>query len=367
MIQSEEAMSSRSVLFLGLSIAVTPTLEPEQHLGFEFRTNDLAFLLNPLPSLSAIQTLIELGEIPYLQLPEEMVSELIEFRDDDDDESKENRNTSEHASVTALGMHAHISISVENVQVLFLVDRKKVSRGIIEMDLSCIAIEFKSGELEGNLSLKMEPLVLRAGQIAQSQSSHTGHINTILMPYQPIADFDGANVQVFMKEEHLVTRGSQNQPTPDKMPTVRVNVDIGTESMLFNTSPSTIVALFGIVSSLDPFLDWMKGEQEARDEEQKRIEAQKELDSHRHVRLQREVLRKIFLEVDVDGSGGLSESELERVVLKLFDENSNSRGTEEINYSERPTQNELRRERDYLLSNIDQNRTNEITFQEMDE
>ena len=133
--------------------------------------------------------------------------------------------------------------------------------------------------------------------------------------------------------------------------------------------PPTIVALFGIVSSLDPFLDWIKGEHEAREEEQKRIEAQKELDSHRHVRLQREVLRRIFLEVDVDGSGGLSESELELVVLKLFDENNNSRGTasQEINHSERPTTNELKRERDYLLSNIDQNRTNEITFQEMDE
>ena len=189
------------------------------------------------------------------------------------------------------------------------------------------------------------------------------------MPYQPIADFDGANVQVLIKEEPLITRGSQNQPIPDKMPTVRVNVEIGTESMFFNTSPSTIVALFGIVSSLDPFLDWIKGEHEAREEEQKRIKAQKELDSHRHVRLQREVLRRIFLEVDVDGSGGLSESELERVVLKLFDENNNSRGTasQEINYSERPTKNELKRERDYLLSNIDRNRTNEITFQEMDE
>ena len=359
-------MTSRSALSLGLSIAVTPTLEPEQHLGFEFRTSDLAFLLNPLPTLSAIQTLIELAEIPYLQLPEEIISDLTQYGDDDDDESKENCNTSD---VTPLGMHAHMSIRVENVQVLFLVDRKKVSRGIIEMDLSCIAIEFKSGELEGNLSLTMEPLVLRAGQIAQSQSSQTGHIDTILMPYQPIADFDGANVQVLIKEEPLITRGSQNQPIPDKMPTVRVNVEIGTESMFFNTSPSTIVALFGIVSSLDPFLDWIKGEHEAREEEQKRIKAQKELDSHRHVRLQREVLRRIFLEVDVDGSGGLSESELERVVLKLFDENNNSRGTasQEINHSERPTTNELKRERDYLLSNIDRNRTNEITFQEMDE
>ena len=357
-------MTSRSALSLGLSIAVTPTLEPEQHLGFEFRTSDLAFLLNPLPTLSAIQTLIELAEIPYLQLPEEIISDLTQYGDDD--ESKENCNTSD---VTPLGMHAHMSIRVENVQVLFLVDRKKVSRGIIEMDLSCIAIEFKSGELEGNLSLTMEPLVLRAGQIAQSQSSQTGHIDTILMPYQPIADFDGANVQVLIKEEPLITRGSQNQPIPDKMPTVRVNVEIGTESMFFNTSPSTIVALFGIVSSLDPFLDWIKGEHEAREEEQKRIIAQKELDSHRHVRLQREVLRRIFLEVDVDGSGGLSESELELVVLKLFDENNNSRGTasQEINYSERPTKNELKRERDYLLSNIDRNRTNEITFQEMDE
>ena len=347
-------MTSRSALSLGLSIAVTPTLEPEQHLGFEFRTSDLAFLLNPLPTLSAIQTLIELAEIPYLQLPEEIISDLTQYGDDD--ESKENCNTSD---VTPLGMHAHMSIRVENVQVLFLVDRKKVSRGIIEMDLSCIAIEFKSGELEGNLSLTMEPLVLRAGQIAQSQSSQTGHIDTILMPYQPIADFDGANVQVLIKEEPLIIR----------MPTVRVNVEIGTESMFFNTSPSTIVALFGIVSSLDPFLDWIKGEHEAREEEQKRIEAQKELDSHRHVRLQREVLRRIFLEVDVDGSGGLSESELELVVLKLFDENNNSRGTasQEINYSERPTKNELKRERDYLLSNIDRNRTNEITFQEMDE
>ena len=176
-------------------------------------------------------------------------------------------------------------------------------------------------------------------------------------PFQPIVDVDGAN---------LLLSATESTGTSDCKSTIlRVNTKLDTESFFFNASPSTIVALFGIVSSLDPFLEWAKGEKDTREQERLRLETQNELEAEEYVKYQREVLLKIFKEVDVDGSGNLSEEELGSVVRKLFDENSRgAKANQNINLG-RPTADELRRERDYLLSIIDANRTNEVSFEEV--
>lgn len=144
-----------------------------------------------------------------------------------------------------------------------------------------------------------------------------------------------------------------------------VDIELGTGSFVLSTSPSTIVSIFGIASSLDPFLKWVSGDQKLRDEERARLEAKKKLDEEQHARFQRDVLRKIFLEIDVDGSGSLSEDELRRVVVMLLDK-YNTRGSGGGCIADQPTMEEIKRETDYLLTIMDQNRSNEITFQELD-
>ena len=354
----KEAVSSKQVLSLGLSSTVMPTLDQEQHFDFQFNACDLVVLVNPLPTLSAIQMLIDLLDIPF-QPPEEIISDI--NQSDDDEEGSKDEETNE-TGVTAMGIQANIVLSVKNIQFLFLVDRKKVTRGILQLMMYGMSIEFESGGLSGKLLLATEPLVLRAGQIGYVQSSRDECIETTLMPYQPLADIGGAKIQVHAKEEDVVMRGTQNQPLPESNTTVRLNILIGTESLFFNTSPSLIVAFLGVLSSMDPFLDWLWGGYEAKEAERIRMEAQKKIDDAHHVIRQREVLRQIFIEVDTDGSGELSDDELELVVLKLFEQHNTKKNTR----AGIPTQKEVMRERDYLLATIDQNRTNDITFHEMD-
>jgi hypothetical protein len=334
-------VSSKHVLSLGLSIAVTPTLEPEQYFGLEFKACDMSILVNPLPIISAIQNLIELSDIPF-QPPDVKTTDL---NDEYDDVDSKDGDVDE--SISVFGIQSNISISIENVQLIFLIDRKKVPRGILQLNVHGINVEFESGGLLGELSFSTEPLVLRAARM-NALSSQNGFIGTTLMPYQPIVDVDGANVQLIGKES---------------MSTVKLDIVIGSESLFFNTSPSTIVAVFGVVSSLDPFLDWDQGGHESKEEELKRIEAQKKLESEHLIIKQREVVRRIFKEVDVDGSGTLSEDELELVILKIFDENNKEGKTT----AKIPTPRELKRERRHLLATVDLNRTNEITFQELDD
>jgi len=356
---SEEAVSSKHALSLGLTIAVAPTIELEQHFGLELKTSNLVIVLNPLPLLSAIQNLIELSDLPF-QSQDVTMSDLNQYNDE---EAKD--DGASDVGVTALGIQASIIVSVENTQLLFLVDRKKVPRGILSLNVYGINIEFESGGFSGKLALLAGPIVLRAGQIAQDQSSsHDGKMCCLLMPFQPIADVDGANFLVLGKE----AKGTPNQSIAETTTSLRLDIKLGTESLFFNTSPSTIVAMFGVVSSLDPFLDWAQGEEPTTEEERLRLQTQKNLDAEEHVKFQREVLIRIFHEIDDDDSGALSEEELESVVLKLFDENNKhvGEGNQKANNAERPTIDELKRERDYLLSIMDPHRSNEISFQEMD-
>ncbi|KAL7543622.1 LOW QUALITY PROTEIN: hypothetical protein ACHAXR_013206 [Thalassiosira sp. AJA248-18] len=388
---SDKDVSSKHVLTFGICIAVTPTLDPEPHFDVAFNTSNLVIVVNPLPLLSAIQVsiidvlkiilvdqikeeltnaylfqqnLIELSDLPF-QSPDEMSSDPDDFMDDE--------CMANEASVTPLGVHANITFNVENTQLFFLVDRKKISRGILVLNVNGINIKFESGGMSGKLSILTEPVVLCAGQIASSQFSGGGKIDNVLMPFQPIVDIDGAKLIALGEEDQMSMKRISDRSDPEPTTTLRLNIDLGTESFFFNASPSTIVALFETVSSLEPFSDFLQGEQKAREDERIRLEIQKKTESEQDVKFQREVLARIFKDIDVDGSGELSEDELERVVLKLFEQNSihgfgksEDEENQKLPCAERPTTSEVKRERDYLLSIIDQNRTNEITYQEMD-
>ncbi|KAL7554677.1 hypothetical protein ACHAWF_018946 [Thalassiosira exigua] len=351
---SEEAETSKHVISLDLSICVIPTADQDFHFGLAFKSSDLILVINPLPILSAIADLIELVDLPYS--PDGVLSDGKDFNYEDD------RHSTTDDCVTPFGTRANVSINVENTKLLFLVDRVKVNRGILHFDLFGFNVEFESGGMSGKCELTAEPAILCAGQISHQLSSQDGTIDCPLMPHQPIIDLDGAEVTILGEEDLSGTHGEFKEVTTTP---VRLCVKAEMESVLFNASPSTIVAVFGAVSSLGPFMDWLQGEQKAREEEQRRLEDQQKKAAEQHVKAQREVLLKIFKEIDVDSSGELSEDELNGVILQLFDKSSDNVGGGD-NPVEKLTESELERERYYLLSIMDPNRSNEISFQELD-
>lgn len=297
-------MSSPShVLSVGLTVAVIPSSEPDQHLGLTFRTSNLVIVSNSLPLLSAIQNLIELSDLPTLLL----------------EETSSDVNDYEEQSVTPLGIRMNLVVAVENTRILFLVDRKKISRGILSLSVCGLGIDFESGGLSGKLSFVTQPITLSAGQILHDQSSSPGgQIDHRLMPFTPILDVNGAALQILGEEDHT----PRNASDPETAATIRLNVDLQSQSILVKASPSTIVALLGVFSSLEPFLDWAVAEQKAGEEELQSLEAKRHREQEQDIKCQYQVLQKIFQEIDVDGSGELSEDELELFVLKLVDENN---------------------------------------------
>ena len=350
--QRDDLESKKKALSLGLSIAVAPTSQQEQQFGITFETSGMAIVVNPLPLLSAINVLIELSAIPF-QSPEEGPSNQNKCNDD--------------IAVTPLGT-ARMELCIEKTRLIFLIDRKKVPRGILALDIHGITTEFRSGGLTGELLISTEPIVLSAGQIAQSQMAQDAKIHCPLMPFQPIMNVDGASLSALFKENQTQRTSTMEQSGIESA--VKLSIELKTEFFFFNASPSTIVGMFGVVSSLDPVMDFLQGEQKAREAEQVTLEHQQKLEAEKNFRVQRDVLKRIFMDIDADQSGELSEDELESVVLKLFEENT-QKGVggenQTLNVAERPTEKELKRERDHLLCVMDQNRTDELSFQEMDD
>ena len=255
-----------------------------------------------------------------------------------------------------------VAARIDDTHLILLVDRKKANRGILNMHLVGVSLDVETGDSLGRVSFLTETFQLCAGQIANDQSYTDEYIRFRRMPFLPIASFDGAELLALGKEDQASTFETSDASTSESSATLRLDIEVKSQPINLNASPSTIVALHGSVVSLDPVLEWLLGEEKARDEELKRQKAQERLEREQNSALQRIILQKIFREIDVDKSGYLSEDELDLVVRRLFYENNLKTG-DPSHKSIEPTSDEIRRERDYLLSVVDRDRSNEITFQ----
>ena len=292
--------------------------------------------MNPLPILSAIQNLIEVSDFPC-QSP---------------DATQSDTELASDANATPFGVQASIIISVENTQLLFLVDKKKILRGTLNLTVFGMTLEVDTGDSSGTLLLSTEPVLLCAGR-----TTHKKRFKP--MPFQPIADIDGVRLLITGTEEQIPPKGTLNTADPETTATLKLSVEFRTESLQFNASPSTIVCLLGTASTLNPFLDWVQGESASNQED---LEAKQKREAKQYMSFQRSHLRKLFSEIDVDGSGQISEDELETLVVNLLCTHDKQKQCTFL----RRTKKEISRERDYLLSIMDTNRTNEIAFQELD-
>ena len=330
-------------------MAVTPTQVSESKFDVSLQTSDLVIVLNPLPILSALQTLIEVTDIP--------------LRSADQDNSPQSA-PSASPNVTPLDIKSKILVDVNNISTLLLIDRKKTPRGILGLTVDGLSISMDTGNLEGNVNIASESVALKAGQISYHQPSPE-YLSWELMPFKPTANIERASVVLHCQEETIPKSGTPMAFAP-KQNVVHFDVEMSTGAASFNASPSTIASVSGVVSSLDAFMKWTEVDAATVEAEQlKEEQARKERLEHRSLHT-RNILMDIFKEIDIDGSGQLNEEELQTVVTKLFNANHSIDLERRINVAQMLTELELQRESTYLIKIMDPTRSEEVTFQELD-
>ena len=348
--QDREPISSKQVLSISLAMAVTPTQVSESKFDVSVQTSDLVIVVNPLPLLSALQTLLEVTDIPFQRISQ------------DDSSGVSAPSASSH--VTPLDIKSKILVDVDNISTIFLIDRKKTPRGILGLTIDGISISMDTGNLEGSLNISSESIALKAGQICYHQPSPE-YLSWELMHFKPTAKIEHASVVAHCLEE-TVSKSWTPMAFSPKQKVVRFDVEMSTGDASFNASPSTIASVSGVLSSLDTFMKWTEVDATTVEAEQlKEEQARKERDEHRSLH-SRNVLVNIFKEIDIDGSGELNEDELQTVVTKLFNANHNIDLKRRINVAQMLTESELQRESTYLIRIMDPTRSDEVTFQELD-
>ena len=315
--------------------------------------------------MSSIATLIELSDLPFRPIDKENLT--LNGVQTTQTELPRTVVTLEEPNKFLTLLRTSLVVVVENVSVLFMIDRAQISRGILDLKVDRIKIEASTSGMSGELLVLPEPLRLCAGQISFHQPHLTnGKIDWKLMPFKPIITVVGARLQASCKERHAGERSSN--VTISEVVTMGIETKIGAESFAFNSSPTISVALFGVIQSLEPI--WGDSSNSLNTEEKERIQLEKRnsfLEEKTKLQFQRDALLRIFNTIDVDDSCTLQEEELERAVLMLFAESSLAEGNESpISGTRQLTADELKRERDYLISIIDPAASNAVTFRDID-
>jgi hypothetical protein len=236
-------------------------------------------------------------------------------------------------------------VSIECCSVIFLIDRLKLRRGILDFNVANITIDLDMSAASATLAIRTEPFELCAGQHQHSDAKETW----ILLPLKPIVVIDGVGALLLLHE-----KGSNRQPnttaSPPSSKILTVSLQIGMDVFSLNISPSAIIAFKEAANSLTPFLEWMAVD---ATEEEKRIMMEKQKESERRLALDvsRNALLEVFKMIDVDDSGnyclclitkqpsqplnvafvptaigGLQETELAEVIRQMF-ENTGGTGS----------------------------------------
>lgn len=161
--QHHGGISTDQVLAIGLNISVSPTQEMDPHLFLTSRSRNLVIIANPLPFLSSIQTLVALSDLPFRTFDEanstahETEDIVEEFQSGDDSVSTQVIDDS------LPNLNVKAVLAVENISIIFMIDRKTVSRGMLELKVGGIKMKLETsrmtgylvvlpGRLEGNVS-----------------------------------------------------------------------------------------------------------------------------------------------------------------------------------------------------------------------
>ena len=311
---------------------MSPTKNQDPLITLDLLSSELVMILNPIPLVSALQNLIDIPQIPFGPSKEENA----------DDLQKGN-------SILSTDIH----VRVEKTSLLLMCDRSDILGGILELSIDEFKVELQSIGMSGEVIISSVPILLSAGQIIQHPSSVNAGISwtTQPLPSKPILAADGLSLRASGKE--ICSQ-------------LEVAVQIGTDKLLLNTSPSALAALLGFSSSMEPFLEWLGGY--AEEEERVRLEKETEVkEEHLSLHYRREALRALFLSADVDSSGSLSKEQLERIILMLFAEiGLGNDASRDFSVAQQLTMDELKRELDYFTTTIDSLHTDGVSYQDID-
>lgn len=329
-----------------IKISVSPTKDQDPFVLINLYSSDLVIVLNPHPLISAAQTVIEFSEIPFC--PRTEVSS-------DDSQAGE----------AVLSTNIHVGVS--NTSILFMSDFTEILRGILVLDVDDLLVKIQSSGMSGDLVISTVPISFCAGQIIQqlSFSDDSGCIDWAMLPSKPILSAHGIRLRASGKEKKSELDHSQEliaQPS-----CIELDIDVGTETFVLNVSPSTLVALIGVSTSLEPFMEWTAGEDDkdalVRLEKEALLEEEKKSFLNR-----RQALLEVFNSVDADESGLLQDEEIDNMIHVLLAEDIEfgNDASQVVDVAQRLTPEELKRERDFFISNIDPMHPNRISYRDVD-
>jgi hypothetical protein len=341
-------------LAIDLRMDVAPTRKQETSIALNLSTSDSVIIVNTLPLLSAIQTLLEASSVPF-----QTVKNLADNEEDGksvdvipasprtldialSDSIDDVDGTQEPENSFFATLSASVDIEVTQISFLFLVNGASTCRDVLHFDAKKLEIKLESTGMNGKLTILAEPFELSPGQMINGTSKHS--LDWTLLPYKPIITVQGVKLLTSITE-----RRSPSETTYE------IDVKQGVEFVFVSVSPLTLVALAGVLKSF-------KLAEDNDYEEQFKALKETELNNYRsRVALQREELESIFNSIDADHSGTLEDFELEQLV-RMMCEKSSGVGLPTINSASGLTTAELNREKMFLISLLDSKGMNEVTL-----
>lgn len=177
-----------------LSIELNSSTEPASSRGTHYhlaiRSNNLSVVINPLPLLSAVQTLALIFYFPFQPI----------VNGDKGEPPKMTGNNDAMAKFTA-------EINVQCCSAIFLIDRTKLRGGVLHFNVSDLSIEFKACFDGANLTLSAEPFELLVGQHQETCSGESW----VVMPLKPIMLIEGTRLLESIREEDRKTKHNSHR------------------------------------------------------------------------------------------------------------------------------------------------------------
>lgn len=321
-------------------MSVSPTKKQDPFIAIDLWSSDLVIVVNPLPLISAVETIIELSSSPFgppMDMNDAQSSEVV--------------------------LRTKVHAGFANTSILFMSDCTEILRGVLVLEIDDLSVKIQSTGMSGDIALFTVPITIRPGQVVQHMSSDDdAGIEWTTLPCKPTLSIEGIRLRATGKVQDSQSKLYQATPS-----CIDVDIDVGAEMFLFNASPSTLIALMSVSTSLGPLLEWAVGdideEERIRLENEATIKEEKISFSNR-----REALRAVFNSVDIDESGRLHGDEIENMIHVLMAENIQFGNdiSQIVHASQRLTQGELKRELHFLLSTLDPVHRNEISYQDID-
>lgn len=352
LLQQQNPVNERA-LSIELKMKTAPTRTQDTSLSLNLVSSDLIIVVNPIPLLSSLQTLLDASDVPFQAIEEEQKTEIVKEETVEEVTPKLELALSEEEEEEDIEigpldtLSTDIDIKVEHISIVFLLNGTSSCEDILHFDVKDIVITLDSQGMNGMLTLASEPFELRPGQVVESEYHP---FTWKLLPFEPIVSIRGVRMITTTKEKRNKTKTILD-----------VDFKQGVECVFVCASPLTLAALKGAMDSLQPFLV-----PDENYEAQLEAEEQAKRDEYRSNLLkQRRILTDLFNSLDKDESHTLQDFELEQLIRMLM-QNTSGPNLPTTKSATGLTTAELSREKSFLLSILDSKGCNEVTLPDLE-